>query len=48
MISSYPKAGHLTMRDDLLSGWVLVEEKVDGSQFSFRRENGRTVYRSRS
>lgn len=48
MIESYPKAEHLRDRDALLSGPVVVEEKVDGSQFSFRRDGKTTWCRSKS
>ena len=51
MIGSYPRIfnlGHRAVRDLLTSGWVLVEEKVDGSQFSFRKaEDGTMEFRSK-
>lgn len=49
-LSSYPKVfqlGHRTI-DGLLDADVYVEEKVDGSQFSFGVQNGVLVCRSRS
>ena len=48
MISSYPKADHLRARDALLFGPVVVEEKVDGSQLSVRREGKTTWCRSKT
>lgn len=48
-INSYPSVmqlGH-KMIADIFSGPVLVEEKVDGSQFSFARINGELVCRSK-
>lgn len=50
-ISSYPsvcRLGH-RMIQDILDGTVVVQEKVDGSQFSFSKlNNGEIVYRSKS
>jgi hypothetical protein len=49
MITAYPKVhtlGHREIRD-LLNGPVTVEEKVDGSQFSFGVRNGVLVCRSK-
>lgn len=48
-IPSYPKVyalGHYAIAD-LFQGPVLVEEKVDGSQFSFAKLHGRLVMRSK-
>lgn len=48
-IHSYPKIyslGHKLLTD-LFSGVVLVEEKVDGSQFSFGKRDGELFFRSR-
>jgi ATP-dependent RNA circularization protein (DNA/RNA ligase family) len=47
-ITSYPKVynlGHAAVRD-IFAEPVIVEEKVDGSQFSFGRLDGRLVCRS--
>jgi hypothetical protein len=49
MISSFPKVwaiGHKAVLD-LFHGPVLVEEKIDGSQFSFCMENGQLSLRSK-
>ena len=50
MIRSYPKVfnlGHAAMAD-LLGGNVVVQEKVDGSQFSFARtDSGQLLFRSK-
>ena len=49
-LRSYPKVfnlGHRAVRD-LLSGPVVVQEKIDGSQFSFGvGEDGTLLIRSR-
>jgi hypothetical protein len=48
-ISSYPSVyalGHRAIRD-IFSGPVIVQEKIDGSQFSFGRINGEFVCRSK-
>lgn len=50
MIRSYPKVyalGHAALKD-LLDGPVVVEEKIDGSQFSFAKINGEIFCRSRN
>jgi len=49
MLSSYPEVfnfGHKCL-DPILDGPVVVEEKVDGSQFSFGRVNGEYFCRSK-
>ena len=49
MISSYPSVyslGHKAARD-LFAEEVLIEEKIDGSQFSFGRLNGEIICRSK-
>jgi len=49
-LNSYPKVyqlGHKTIIDLLSSGPVVVEEKIDGSQFSFGVLNGELVCRSK-
>lgn len=48
--SSYPKVynlGHPALGKDFLSGPILIEEKIDGSQFSFGRFDGDLKIRSR-
>ena len=49
-INSYPKVynlGHPAI-NDLFDGWVVIEEKVDGSQFSFGILDGELQCRSRN
>lgn len=49
-LPSYPKIyalGHAALRE-LTSGMVSVEEKIDGSQFSFGVFNGELMFRSRN
>lgn len=48
-MSSYPKIltlGHRYL-DNLFKNPVLIEEKVDGSQFSFGKKDGKAFYRSK-
>src|SRR3989304_3383944 len=51
-LASYPKVygyGHKYLTDLLKSGVTVVQEKVDGSQFSFRKvESGEVQFRSRT
>lgn len=48
-LHSYSKIYHLGHKElaNLLMGPVVVEEKVDGSQFSFGKREGRVFFRSR-
>ena len=49
-INSYPKVynlGHPAI-NDLFDGWAVIEEKVDGSQFSFGILDGELQCRSRN
>jgi len=49
MVSSYPKVYSLGHRylENLLKGTVIVEEKVDGSQFSFGKQGEQLFFKSR-
>lgn len=49
-MKSYPSPKQIGSREvlDLFSGPVVVQEKVDGSQFSFIRTDGAVIFRSRS
>lgn len=49
MISGYPSIHHLGHRDiaDLFNGPVRVEEKIDGSQFSFAKIDGYLRFKSK-
>jgi len=48
-IKSYPKVvryDHFLMKD-LLKGKIIVEEKIDGSQFSFKKSGDEIIFKSR-
>jgi hypothetical protein len=50
-ISSYPKVmalGHRMLGGEFLVGQVVVEEKIDGSQFSFGTRDGELLCRSKN